>query len=268
VICERGGKFADTLLTVAIGLILSCFAILIFTLGLTTHHVYSVEREFTISARRIGAVRRSALQNHSIHEEEEEFESEQIDQDHGNSVAQDEPGEERRKRELVLTKQAFHQSLLYIAAFILVYLGPMIAYILLKFRNVVKVPEFTFWIGAMLTPLGGLFNILIYTRPKVLKMQERYPDVRYIGLFLAIVISAGEIPSMADLYQLTTRQVARDRNRRNHGNEREDQSQLEQELQEERDIILFYDMDISDSSEMLSSLKNSRFSFLFFSSTH
>ena len=107
------------------GILLSCFAILILILGLTTHHVYNIERNFTISARGIGTARRNALSHEEEEDKEEEDdedeESEQIEEDRENGVAQDMHEAEERKKRLVLTKQAFYQSLLYIC---LLYTSP------------------------------------------------------------------------------------------------------------------------------------------------
>ncbi|GFH52568.1 hypothetical protein CTEN210_09044 [Chaetoceros tenuissimus] len=287
-VCERGGNFAEILVTVVVGLIVSCFVILTIILGLTTHHVYSIERNLTISARKIGAARRTALRNHSSHEEEKEEEkienvqdTEQINIHHVDRLAANEEvvvvdgnsDEEEHKKRLVLTKQAFQQSLLYIVAFAFIYLGPILAIILLKFGKVVEAPDFSFWLAALLTPLGGVFNILIYTRPKVLKMKESHADVSYLGLLIVIVVSGGEIPSLADIYNATTEPARRDLNHnRYHGqepieNNREQQEREDEEFQEDNDSMLLYDMDISAASDMLASLKTSRFSFILFSST-
>lgn len=159
---------------------------LIGILALCTHHVYRVESKLTIPAREIGdrssfRVRRVIIQEEQPNEE----------------VA---ANNRRHQRRLILTKQAFHQSALYILAFFIVlYLAPIIGIFQLQVANILEEPEWRFWLSSLITPLGGIFNILIYTRPKVLKLRERYPDVIWIRLFVVIVLTGGEIPSIADL---------------------------------------------------------------------
>ena len=59
--------------------------------------------------------------------------------------------------------------------------------------------EWRFWLDAIIIPLGGVFNILIYTRPKVLKLKEKFPMLMKYELFIIVVMKGGEMPSMADV---------------------------------------------------------------------
>lgn len=185
--CERGGQNAEKILTVGGAAIGLSFATLVFILVLFTHHVYKVEQSFQIPARAIGndnSRRRPSNDQPNVADENANAEVEQEDDNR-----------------MVLTKQAFQQSLLYILAFFVVYLGPMVTVLqeLITKDPSKEEPEWRFWLGAILTPLGGIFNILIYTRPKVMKLMGLYGGVSYVRAFIAIVISGGEVPSLADL---------------------------------------------------------------------
>lgn len=50
---------------------------------------------------------------------------------------------------------------------------------------------------SLLTPLYGVFKILIYTRSP--KMKESYPNTHTFRIFLVIVLTGGKIPSIVDL---------------------------------------------------------------------
>ena len=153
---------------------------------------------------------------------------------------------------MVLTKQALHQSLLYIAAYFLVYLAPMIAVSSRIIGNEDEgLDELRFWFSALFTPLGGVFNILIYTRPKVLKMREKYPNTPTLNIFCVIVITGGDIPSMADVRPKivpTSEQLRNDERNQHH---EEDVDSVSSVI-DDSSIIALYDIDISRASDFLS----------------
>lgn len=186
-ICERGLN-ANKIMRVGSIFLGSSFVALIISLSLCVHHVYMVERHFTRPAREIGASRRNSS-NHS---------------NQANRAPGEENGDENNEEQriegnkLVLTKQAFGQSSLYVLAFFLVYLAPFIKLIQEQFFGYEEEPEWRFWLGALFTPLGGIFNILIYTRPKVMKVMETLSNSSYLKCFIVVVVSGGEVPSFAD----------------------------------------------------------------------
>ena len=49
-------------------------------------------------------------------------------------------------------------------------------------------------VSAATFPLGGLFNILIYSRPKVLLFRKRHPRYSWIRAFILVVKSGGVVP--------------------------------------------------------------------------
>ena len=51
---------------------------------------------------------------------------------------------------------------------------------------------------SLFLPSSGLFNIFIYTRPKVLILKEKYPRLSWIERFLSVIYCGGEIPIAMD----------------------------------------------------------------------
>ena len=56
----------------------------------------------------------------------------------------------------------------------------------------------SFWCISIFWPLGGFFNILIYTRPKVSRYKDSNPEYSRLYVFLIIVLSGGEVPTEID----------------------------------------------------------------------
>ncbi|GFH50151.1 hypothetical protein CTEN210_06627 [Chaetoceros tenuissimus] len=238
--CERGdGKLTKIWNVFGIFFGVSSFIGLIVILALTVHHVYKEERTFTLPAREIGNTNRCRIGNADR-----------------NDLQRQEGIECATQNQMLLTKQALHQSLLYILAFCVVYLPILIANIQKKFFNEIKEPEWRFWFISLLSPLGGVFNILIYTRPKVMKMKESYPNTHVFRIFLVIVLTGGEIPSIADLR--VKQSDENDQQNNDRFNEEEGNSQ------DFFDDMLSYDLDISDASNALDEFNNSS-SFSWFS---
>lgn len=100
----------------------------------------------------------------------------------------------KQAMDLKLTKSAVIQSSLYILAFFFVYCGPIIALV-----TGITHSETFFWMISIFYPLGGLFNMIIYTRPKVKAVRKVLPDIpRPIG-FIVVLLSGGETPNLIDI---------------------------------------------------------------------
>ena len=95
-----------------------------------------------------------------------------------------------------LAKQSLVQSSLYIASFIICYFAPIITIIMTALR--IPPPAWTVWCVSIFWPLGGFFNILIYTRPKVSRVKESNPEYSRVYVFLIVVLSGGEVPTEID----------------------------------------------------------------------
>lgn len=71
-------------------------------------------------------------------------------------------------------------------------------------------------------PLGGLFNILVYTRPKLTSVRRRYPDLSWIRCFVEVIKAGVEVPEIIISSERGSRDgsdSARFPNSRNSGDE-------------------------------------------------
>ena len=102
----------------------------------------------------------------------------------------------RRRIPDSLAKQSLVQSGLYITSFFICYFAPTVAMIMSALR--MPPPAWLFWCVSIFWPLGGFFNILIYTRPKVSRYKDSNPEYSKLYVFLIIVLSGGEVPTEID----------------------------------------------------------------------
>ncbi|GFH48104.1 hypothetical protein CTEN210_04580 [Chaetoceros tenuissimus] len=85
------------------------------------------------------------------------------------------------------------QSSLYVIAFCFTYTFLIFDFLYVLISNKPN-PEWTFIALSLTLPIGGLLNILVYTRPKVLKVKEKHPNFpKFVCLFL-VIVSGGEAP--------------------------------------------------------------------------
>jgi hypothetical protein len=95
-----------------------------------------------------------------------------------------------------LAMQSLVQSSMYVASFFLVYSSPILV-IANAVTGIIQ-PNWVKWNSSIFWPLGGFFNILIYTRPKVAAMRKTYPEYAHFSwfvIFLFVVFSGGEVPA-------------------------------------------------------------------------
>jgi len=96
----------------------------------------------------------------------------------------------------VIAMQSLVQSGMYIVSFFLVY-SAVISIMVMSVAGI-SPPNWVIWDVSIFWPLGGFFNILIYTRPKVAAMRKTYPEYAHMSwfiLFLVVVFSGGEVPT-------------------------------------------------------------------------
>ena len=92
-----------------------------------------------------------------------------------------------------LTRETCIQACLYISAFLLCYVFILI--------NVISIfvlgdhPRWTFHAISLFWPIGGLFNILIYIRPKVMKLKTANPHLGCCARILLVFLFGGEAPA-------------------------------------------------------------------------
>ena len=95
-------------------------------------------------------------------------------------------------------KETVKQAALYFLTYILLYSFP----IAISIAHLTNGKSASFaMLFALFTvyPLGGLFNILVYTRPKVKYVLLNNPDYSYTQVLRAVVLAGGDIPDESTL---------------------------------------------------------------------
>jgi hypothetical protein len=161
--CIRGKKASLASLFLAVLPVVLSFAMLIINLARFSIHVYQQEQMFkpTNQEPRSGGSDGNGRNNGTSSAADVEI-----------TIIRDEG--RRRGVPSSLAKQSLVQSRLYIASFIICYFGPIITMVMTGLR--IPPPAWLVWCVSIFWPLGGFFNILIYTRPKVSSFKESNPE--------------------------------------------------------------------------------------------
>eukprot|EP00558_Chaetoceros_sp_UNC1202_P006619 CAMPEP_0197254508 /NCGR_PEP_ID=MMETSP1429-20130617/68879_1 /TAXON_ID=49237 /ORGANISM="Chaetoceros sp., Strain UNC1202" /LENGTH=278 /DNA_ID=CAMNT_0042717511 /DNA_START=202 /DNA_END=1038 /DNA_ORIENTATION=- len=96
----------------------------------------------------------------------------------------------------VYRREATIQLFCYVVAFTAYYVAPYVTVIFI----ILDYPSSSFVNGFMwslLHPLGGLFNILIYLRPKIAGFRQRYPEYSWLHALGIILRNGGDIPDQS-----------------------------------------------------------------------
>lgn len=102
------------------------------------------------------------------------------------------PQEQVQHLSRLYRRETMIQASCYVGAFSLSYMPMMIGFVYSLFGNYV---HFLMAIGIFFYPLGGVLNILVYTRPKVANIRRSHPEIsRLRGLWL-VLKAGGEIPN-------------------------------------------------------------------------
>lgn len=91
-------------------------------------------------------------------------------------------------------KETFIQSLLYVGAYLACYAFPMMQTIGSFFNY--QFPRPFLYLIAIFYPLGGFFNVLTYTRPKVVRLLHSFPDMKRFTALLIVLKAGGEMPDL------------------------------------------------------------------------
>lgn len=212
--CERG-EHADIyagIFGAAGGMVFIC---LLVVLTMFTHHVYSIEKHFTYSKKEDSESNKTPKKENNFIRRSEESSNASNDDDLLEEVNLDPPSSSNLTEGAIdlhnqdqieknprknLSRQALNQSLLYIVAFLLIYMPGMFQLVLKMagFEALADSDIFLWWVS-FCYPLGGVLNILIYTRPKVQKLRDQVPGLPRIPALMVVVWSGGEVPSLVDL---------------------------------------------------------------------
>lgn len=91
-------------------------------------------------------------------------------------------------------KEAVIQSCLYVLGFVAVYIVPLVTCLkmLINIHSIdnsqITILLVTFF------PLGGLYNILVYTRPNILAMRRTEISLSWFKAFILVIRAGGEVP--------------------------------------------------------------------------
>lgn len=105
----------------------------------------------------------------------------------------------------LFVRETMAQGRLYIGVFFLVYVGPIGLSIIHLQSN--SKPSFVFFnLAVALYPLGGFFNILVYSRPKVRHLMRRNSDISFLHAVCIVIRAGGDLPDESTFRQ-ASRQV-------------------------------------------------------------
>jgi len=126
---------------------------------------------------------------------------------HRSGIVEDNDNEElcpqgqriRRARENLrsFSRETLVQSGLYMFAFLTTY-SFLFIWLFMSLSGA-EDQRWTFLAISVTWPLGGLFNILVYTRPKVAVLKASYPTYPWILMLFTVVMAGGEVPDEIDL---------------------------------------------------------------------
>ena len=104
-----------------------------------------------------------------------------------------------RRVQRVYIRETMKQATLYFVAFILVYLPAIMIAIAINILRVNSITNEAIIIILFVYPLGGVFNIVVYTRPKVIDFLSRHPEYSFTGAFFEVIKAGGDLPDESSL---------------------------------------------------------------------
>lgn len=204
--CSRGKDSGSDALILVNGPIMVCFAGIIFCLGSLTHHVYILESNLVPEFRGTNNEHRGRCTH--TWTRIKKFLSVTSMNANSNYADENNGGQMNElQRQYTIAKESLTQSSLYVASYVASYLFMTVA--LLLHLSDASVPLWIVYALSVFWPLSGFFNILVYTRPKVRKLSEKYPEFNRFILFLVVIMSGGDSPP-SDVMQAAVEQIARD----------------------------------------------------------
>ena len=196
-----------------------CFIGIIATLSILTCYVHNEEKKLV----EIRSSQRPTRTNEENNNDDSDSEIEQDVYNHDSTQGE----RSGNSKDSSIAMSSLKQSSLYVFTFLFTYL-PMLAQLFTNGNKESDDKIWAFWLISFTWPLGGFLNILIYTRPKVMKLKECHPEMSWFARFGKVVLSGGEIPVEAIS---TRRHNRRPKSKHNH----EDNGERVQNEVEQRD---------------------------------
>jgi hypothetical protein len=196
--CIRGENYKQTSMIFA-GIVGVALLIIFILLASITWHVYSIEKTLvttTTSSVEQKQQQSEEPQSNTTPKIDENFQEDE-NQDNDSSANMDQSQPETKKKKS-LTRNAIQQSLLYIIAFIITYAAPFISVSSVKVMDS-HLGIFILWLKSTIFPIFGICLILIYTRPKVQILSEKFPKASWWLCFTVVLGSGGDVPPAHEL---------------------------------------------------------------------
>mmetsp|Transcript_16762 Transcript_16762/g.31758 ORF Transcript_16762/g.31758 Transcript_16762/m.31758 type:complete len:445 (-) Transcript_16762:92-1426(-) len=210
--CIRGVDAVQDAIILVQGPILVCFVGILACLGNLTYYVYILERRIlqtSPSGQGMNWIRQSCMgvrnifcpptptrprhhPSHSLSHRSNGNDSE-TDSDVDALAQTASSSLNTLERQYSLARKSLVQSTLYVLSYLASYLFLTIA-LFLQFIPKAGTPLWMVYLLSITWPLSGVFNIFVYTRPKVRLLKDRYPTIPRFILFLLVVVSGGEAP--------------------------------------------------------------------------
>lgn len=223
--CVRGNDAVQDAIVLVQGPILVCFVGILTCLGSLTYYVYVLERqilESSLSGQEMSWICETCMgirnllcpprppgsrphsHLHSRLRSPRRFSHGENDSEEDGSVVDALAGTDSGssgggswgntlERQYSIARKSLVQSTLYVISYLASYLFLTIA-LFLQFIPKAGTPLWMVYLLSITWPLSGLFNIFVYTRPKVRSLKDRYPSLPRFVLFLLVIVSGGEAP--------------------------------------------------------------------------
>lgn len=132
------------------------------------------------------------------------------------------PRTRQEERRLKSTKKVRVQCILYALAFGTVYFTPMMSSMINGYIG----RSYPVWVAAIIaisSPSQGILNLIIFTRPNVVVVKERYPEAPRIRVFYEVILAGNKVP---EKYRRRNRTSTTLREIQREGDFRSDQSRV------------------------------------------
>lgn len=204
--CIRGNDSVQDAIILVQGPILVCFVGILACLGSLTYYVYVLERNIiqtSPSGQGMNCIRQTCMVIRNLlcppRPRLERSNGQNRGEEEGSADGVDALGTSTSgslntlERQYSIARKSLVQSTLYVLSYLASYLFLTIA-LFLQFIPKAGTPLWMVYLLSITWPLSGLFNIFVYTRPKVRSLKDRYPSLPRFVLFLLVIVSGGEAP--------------------------------------------------------------------------
>ena len=107
-----------------------------------------------------------------------------------------------QRMQLLYGRETVKQVILYVGVFALVHIPPNFVIMLIACSDCVLKNSIPLFVAcAFIYPLGGLFNIMVYTRPKVISFLSTHPESSYLPALWEVIKAGGDLPDELALLQ-------------------------------------------------------------------